>query len=208
MNFEDIRGLIHKDSPPPLQISKLEDYNFEETYAQVLESTKSVTNKFDVTGKVEEVNKTLQEVVNTLNVKYQLNIVIDFNDFGNTLKSIIDPTNKRVLELYTSEIFGRFRVIQYIKLIQAVALMMDSILDPKELMNPKLSYSDRFAIVKNLFEFMKELETIYSEIKINSSELELKNINTGTHNELDADPAVLAALQEFRKNVITNNQNK
>lgn len=191
---------------PPFKFKTFDSIDAEDLAGEMVSQSQRLLNKQENEVKVERINGTLQEIVSQLNTTYNLNLNIDFNNFNNTLKSIVDPTNKRVLELYVSEIFGRFRVTQYIKLIQAVALLSDEILKVENLLDPKYSLEDRFGMTKQLFDFMLQLELIWTEIEVKSSALELKGIGNAKVDDMDTDPEVARILNEFRTSVITKSE--
>lgn len=113
---------------------------------------------------------------NDLNQKYGLNVKFDFDSFTSSLNFIIEPTNKRALELYISEAFSRYRVVLYSQYLQAIALLSSQILDPAYLLSESMTYADKLETLRSLYEFMQSIEEIYKEINVPDSGIKLEKI--------------------------------
>jgi hypothetical protein len=151
--------------------------------------------------------ETFKGLFTDLNAKYGFDIQMDFTSFVENLNVIIDPRNKRVVELYMSETFDRFKVLINLKLIQAVTTLAEKILDPAELLSESTSYTDKFIMLEKLFNFMKQLTELAKEIKIQSADLELGKISS-ENTQLDdtTNPEVSEFLRTLAKNIKEDNK--
>lgn len=156
-------------------------------------------------NKIAESNQTL-EVFNQLfadmNKKYNLDIQIDFQSFTTTLKSIIDPRNRRTLEIYLSEAYGRFRVVLYTRLMAAITLLSEDILDPTKLLSSELSYADKFHLIDRLFNYMTQINDITEKLDIQSAELELEKLGDRSSDINSNDPKVDEFLTALSRSIL------
>lgn len=124
-----------------------------------------------------EVKKTFNNLYRDLNEKYNLNLRMDSESFSELMQNISDPKMNKALQLYTSELFGRFRSIIYNKYLQALAALSNQILDPEFILSESISYDDKLSIMERLFKFMTSIEQIYSTVNIENSDMKLSHLS-------------------------------
>lgn len=117
------------------------------------------------------------KLFNDLNQKYGLEIRFDFNSLSNSLEYIISPTNKRALELYLSEAYGRFRVVLYNQYLQAIAALSAQILDPDYLLSESMSYDAKLATMEKLFNFIQSMNQIYEQVNVSDTDMKLEKLS-------------------------------
>jgi small-conductance mechanosensitive channel len=124
--------LLKEDSKP--KTTKTEDAEFEEIPSSTESNSKNIEDYLDentssgmsimeLAGKKQQAERALKrkqsdqvsemfsKLFNDLNQKYGLDVQLDFNSFSKSLNYIIQPKNKKALELYLSEAYGRFREV-------------------------------------------------------------------------------------------------
>lgn len=150
----------------------------------------------------EEVALMFSKLFNDLNTKYGLDVHLDFNSFSNSLEFIIQPKNKRALELYLSEAYGRVRVLLYGQYLNAIVLLSSQILNPDYLLSESMSYEGKLAIVRELYSFMKDMNQIYKEVEVENAELKIEKLAEDNSGEDKlADPNVLNFLEGLTKSL-------
>lgn len=127
--------------------------------------------------KKDEVGKTFNQLYDDLNNKYGLNLKLSANDFGDTLRTLVDSKNRQAMQLYTSLSFGAFRSMLYQRYLEAIAALSTQILDPAYLSSKSISYSDKLDLMDRLFKFMQAVEQIYSTVNIENSDLKLEHLS-------------------------------
>lgn len=153
--------------------------------------------------KRDQVANMFNNLFSELNQKYGLNVQFDFDSFSNSIQYIIQPQNKRAMEMYLSEAYGRFRVVLYQRYLQAIALLSSQILDPAYILSDSMTYADKLEIMKQLYEFMKTMNEIYEQVNIPDTELKLEKISEDNHSQsYDInDPRASEFLGNLFKNV-------
>lgn len=154
-----------------------------------------------------QVAQMFSKLFTDLNEKYGLDVQLDFNSFSKSLEFIIQPRNKKALELYLSEAYGRFRVILYAQYLNAISLLSAQILDPNYILSDSLSYGDKLLVMKQLYEFMQSLNEIYKEVNVSDTELKLEKLSEETESTMDIDdPQVRDFLQNLSQNIKSANK--
>jgi len=174
------------------------------TYARLINDTTKVYDKM-VNPDTVSITNALQDMITKMNAEYGTTVKLDFTNFSSSLEFIIDPSNKRVVELFLSEIWSSFRITMYVMMMNAVAVLGSQIFDPKFLSSNSYTYSDKFSMVKELLSFMKEIEEITAHIKINASHLELTRIHESVSTDNLNDPAINNFLKLVQSRIIKNN---
>lgn len=126
--------------------------------------------------KAQEITLALNNVFSEYNKKYDLDLSIDFSSMSRTLVNVADPKKRHVLELYLSEVFKSIKPILVLHMIQKLALIIDTILDPNKLFNSELSTADMFLVVEKLLVYIDQLEEMKKDIVIPGADLELKKL--------------------------------
>jgi len=127
--------------------------------------------------KQEEATQMFTSLFNDLNKKYGLNIQFSADSFGKSIEYIIEPTNKKALELYLSEAYSRFRVVLYQQYLQAIACLSAQILDPQFLLSDSMTYDAKLQTMRSLYEFMQMMNDIYEQVNIKDAELKLEKVS-------------------------------
>jgi hypothetical protein len=65
------------------------------------------------------------------------------------------------------------------KMLQAVVLLVDQLLDPKYLVSDSMTYEAKFKMLDDLFNMMTKIEVIYDTIKIKDADVKLRQISQG-----------------------------
>lgn len=158
----------------------------------------------------QQVNKMFGKLFDDLNKKYGLDVRFDYDSLSNSLEYIINPTNKRALELYLSEAYGRFRVVLYNQYLQAIAALSAQILDPNYILSDSMSYDAKLATLEKLFNFMQTMNEIYQQVSVPDTDMKLEKLSEDT-NKIGGininDPDVRGFLEQFTKEVKSNNSN-
>jgi hypothetical protein len=157
----------------------------------------------------DDVTSMLSKLFDDLNRKYGLDVKLDFNSFTHSLEFIIQPKNKRALELYLSEAYSRIRVLLYGQYLNAIVLLSSQILNPDYLLSESMSYEGKLAIVRELYSFMKDMNQIYKEVEIENSELKIQKLAEEDSSEDKlTDPDVLNFLESLTKSLREGEGNK
>lgn len=157
----------------------------------------------------EDVTQMLSKLFDDLNKKYGLDVQLDFNSFTHSLEFIIQPKNKRALELYLSEAYSRIRVLLYGQYLNAIVLLSSQILNPDYLLSESMSYEGKLAIVRELYSFMKDMNQIYKEVEIDNSELKIQKLaEEDSREDKLTDPDVLNFLENLTKSLRENKDTK
>lgn len=125
-----------------------------------------------------EIEQSLNNVLTEYNEKYGLNLNLSLSDFSKSLAQVADPKNRRILELYVSEVYGSVKSLLYLHLIQKIMLVVDYILDPSRLLSPdnNLQPADYFIIVEKLIGYVNMISDMSKEVSVKGSDLELKQL--------------------------------
>lgn len=146
-----------------------------------------------------------EKLFDDLNKKYGLDIHIDFNSFSKSLEYIIEPTNKRALELFLSEGYSRFRVVLYTQYLQAISLLSAQILDPNYLLSDSMTQNEKLQTMKQLYEFMQTMNEIYERVNIPDTEMKLEKISEDKHgSNLSLNNSELRDLLDSIKDEVKN----
>lgn len=214
------KEMLNQDSQPKNapqdaeyeEITDAEDLLNKGTFTLPPNTFKAVQDAQNRLAQDEEKRKQVANMFNNLfaelNQKYGLNVQFDFDSFSNSIQYIIQPQNKKAMEMYLSEAYGRFRVVLYQRYLQAIALLSSQILDPAYILSDSMTYADKLEIMKQLYEFMKTMNEIYEQVNIPDTELKLEKISEDSHSQqYDInDPRASEFLGELFKNV--SDQNK
>lgn len=222
-NSDYYKKLLNSDSSPSNNVQDVEHVEVVETVDDFLSS-----NTFN--GLPELASETLKQVqqvreqkseesrkvagainklFDELNVKYGLEVKLDFNSFSNSLEYLINPRNKRAMELYLSESYARFRVLLYSQYLIAIARLSSQLLDPNYICSQSLTFADKMIAVEKLFGFMKQMEEIYEKVNIPASELKLEKLSDDQHDFEDINsPDITQFLETLKNNIIEGKGNE
>jgi hypothetical protein len=158
----------------------------------------------DKTSKSKEINSALNKVFTEYNESYGLNLKLDLDNLANSLTLISDEKNKRILELYISETFGRVKSLIYLKLFNGLIMLTEHLMDPKTLLsNDELTMADKFVAVEKIIQYCDQLDKLQSGIVITGASTELAKLGEGGDstdpNKLMNNPEVKNILESILK---------
>lgn len=132
--------------------------------------------KNDREKRAENLNLALNDVFSKYNKEYGTSLQLDFKDISRNMVNVADPTSRRVLELYLSEVFQSIRPLMILTMISRLTQAMEFILDPERMFGGELGLADTWVACQKILEMVKQLEDMKEDILIKGSELELKKI--------------------------------
>lgn len=157
--------------------------------------------------KREQVAQAFNSLFDDLNKKYGLNVRMDFDSFNNTLGYIIEPTNKRAMEYYLSEAYGRFRVAIYSMYLQSIAMLSAQILNPAYILSESMTYGEKLDTMAKLYEFLHQIEEIYEKVNIPDTEVKLEKLTSDQRPTYDLkDPKIRDYMEAVFGQVTKSNQ--
>lgn len=169
-------------------------------------AAQDAVNKLNANKEVKEkVATTFNKLFDDLNQKYGLSVKMNFDQYTNDLTYMIEPTNKKVAELYLSEAYGIFRVVLYNKFLQAIALLSSQILDPSYLLSESMTYSDKLDVMERLYQFMVMMNEIYKEVNIPNTPQKLEKVNETTGSKVSLNDPEVRKFMDQLFNKVTNN---
>ena len=192
----------HKDDIPIIEAEEIPGIGPIVNGLDILKSMKDISNvkDSDANNELKKMSDVFNSLFEGLNQKYGLNIHYDCESFADSLKSIIDPTNMKAMSLYLSEGYERFRLILYQQYLVTIAMISKQIFDPSYILSESLTFADKMIVIEKLMMFMKQMNEIYAEVKVEHTERILENMSdnkTNTYN-LD-DPKIKDILEAVAK---------
>jgi len=161
-----------------------------------------------VRGQKEAVKNMFNQLFSDLNQKYGLNVHFDVDSLSNSVNYIIEPRNKKAMEYYLSEAYGRYRVILYQQYLQAIALLSNQILDPAYILSDSMTYDQKLDTLERLYQFMVSMNDIYKEVNIPDTEMKLEKISTDSQKTYDLnDPKIREYMDNIFNKVISKDSN-
>lgn len=191
---EYYKTLINADAHPDEELAEYEEITDADTTEAVHKFMDSKTTKgfpasaleaIEEAKKRKEISKQNQKQVSDmftklfddLNQKYGLDVKFDYNSLTNSMNYIIEPKNKRALELYLSEAYGRFRVALYTQYLQAIAMLSAQILNPEYILSDSMTYDAKLEVVSKLYTFMQTMNDIYEQVNVPDTDMKLEKIS-------------------------------
>lgn len=160
----------------------------------------SAISKSQKEEKAEEMVAALSNVFDKYNQEYGTDLQIDLKNLSKTLVNVSDPTTRRTLELYVSEVFKSIRPVMLLHLISRLSLALDYVLQPERMFDSnQLSIPDLFLVIEKLQEYIVNLNEIINTSTIKDSDQILKKLaedNKGTVLDAD-DPTTQRAVDDF-----------
>lgn len=158
----------------------------------------SALSKNEKEQKAQEMQLALSQVFTKYNKEYGTDLQINFDSLSQTLVNVSDPKSRRTLELYLSEIFKSIRPILIVHMLSKLSLAIDYVLDPKNLFDKsQMTIQDTFLAVREIMNFITQIEEMKDDIMIDGSELELKKLAEKTGNEEFDDPETKKTIEKF-----------
>ncbi len=159
--------------------------------------------KSDKEKKAQDLNLALNDIFTKYNKDYGTNLQIDFNSLSRTLVNVSDPTSRRTLELYLSEVFQSIRPVLLLHMISKLSLAIDYILDPERMFGGELQLTDVWVSVEKILQYIQQLEDMKDQILIKGSGLELSKLgnsdNSMSAGEMENNEIVQDFMKLFKK---------
>lgn len=157
----------------------------------------------DKEKKAQDLNLALNDIFTKYNKEYGTNLRIDFSSLSKTLVNVSDPTSRRTLELYLSEVFQSIRPVLLLHMISKLSLAIDYILDPERMFGGELQLTDVWVSVEKILQYIQQLEDMKDQILIKGSGLELSKLgnqdNSMSAGEMESNEVVQDFMKLFKK---------
>ena len=149
------------------------------------------------------------ELHKEFNQKYGLDLQFETEDVAKMFKSIIDPNRMKIMELYLSESFSRFRIIIYQKLMWGIMQLVQDITSPAYLSE---NLETKAVLLEKLQLYMKNVEEMYKEIHNPHTEDELTRLAESKSNSLSGgydftSPQVQEVIQRLNNTILNESNN-
>lgn len=159
----------------------------------------SSSRSIDKIQRSKEIKSALNAVFTDYNEKYGLDFHIDLDNTANMLASLSDPTDFRIFELYVSEYFGRFKAILYMKVMSAMLVLIDDILDPKKMLSSDVDYADKWIILEKVSQLFLTFEQFKDQVSISGAGTELNKIGSDLKSESGDDSGDLRSKEQVKE---------
>lgn len=174
----------------------------------------SSMRKPDKVQRTKEIKSALNKVFTDYNKMYGLNVHLNLDNTASMLAELSDPQTSRTFQLYVSQMFGSFKSILYMRIMQAALLLVDELLSPKNLLGDELAISDKWILIDKIADLFMKFEEFKDSIEIKGAGEELKQISENQLDKKDAgDVRDSKMVQEFMKAMLdgiksNDNENK
>lgn len=158
----------------------------------------TILSRNDKEQRAQELNASLNQVMTRYNREYGLDLNIDFSSMSRTLVAISDPKDRRVLELYLSEIFQSVRPMLILQMISKLSLAIDYVMDPQRMFSGELQLSDIWICIEKILQYIQQLEDMKNDILIKGADLELKKLGNQKEHE-DTSIGNSEVIKDFMK---------
>jgi hypothetical protein len=155
--------------------------------------TSDVSSQYNHSLITKETLDSITDLYKSYNAKYGLSININTDSIMDNFKSIIDPNDMKVFEIYLAEAYGRFRLVIYQKLMITISALIDDISKP---MGNEISMQDRYIMIEKLLDYLSKINAIHADIKIGHADSELKRLSSETNSN---DPTALDNNEEMNQ---------
>jgi len=175
--------------------------------SKAFEAINEVKRRKEITkSNQKQVTDMFTKLFDDLNKKYGLDVHFDYDSLTNSMNYIIEPKNKRALELYLSEAYGRFRVALYTQYLQAIALLSSQILNPEYILSDSMTYDAKLEVVSKLYTFMQTMNEIYEQVNIPDTDMKLGKISESDNKIVNlADPNIRKFLEDLTTSIKSSN---
>lgn len=158
----------------------------------------SVLAKNQKEAKELELKAALNTVFSKYNEEYGTSLSIDFDSFSNTLINISSSEKRKILELYTSEIFKSIRPVLLLHILSKLVLALDWALSPERLFDTnQFSSADSIIIIQKLLEYITDIQNMVKEIEIPDSDKVLRKLADEKNDVNFNDPENKQVITDF-----------
>lgn len=149
-------------------------------------------------AKALEMKAALNTVFSKYNEEYGTSLNIDFDSLSNTLINISSSEKRRILELYTSEIFKSIRPVLLLHILSRLVLALDWALSPERLFDTsQFSSADSIVIIQKLLEYINDIQNMVKEIEIPDSDKVLRKLADEKNDVNFNDPSNKQVITDF-----------
>lgn len=132
----------------------------------------------------EEITCAIEEVMEKYNKEYGLSLDINIRDFSKTLVDVSDPSKRKVLELYVSEVFHSLKPMLLLHILNRLLLVVDYVTDPKRILDTnQLTLADQFLLVEKLISYINDISDIIEHTAVKDSDMVLKKLAEDSGNQ-------------------------
>jgi hypothetical protein len=169
----------------------------------ILDSTAIL--KKDKEAKAKEFNLALNSIITNYNEKYGTNISLDLDSISNSMVAVSDPDQRKVLELYVSEVFKSIKPLLLMHILGRLVICIDYVLDPKRLLdgNNGLSLPDMFLVIEKLISYSASIDELVKDTSTPDSDAILQKLadekNDSSINSPESKEAVENFMRLFKK---------
>ena len=159
--------------------------------------------------KAKELTLALNNVFSNYNAKYGTDLSISFEDLSKTLVNVSDPDSRRVLELYTSEVFKSLRPVLLLHVLQRLTVALDVALEPQRLLDTsQFSAADSIVLIEKLMNFILQIQDMVKDIEIPDSDKILKKMSEEKNDASLESEDSKKAVDDFMKLFLAENNKK
>jgi len=148
---------------------------------------------------------TFQSLLEQFNKKHNLNLKVNFSSFFDNMTMLQEGNNRRLIELYISEVWSDFRVVFFLRILQSLVILANKISSPERLGDLSTTVEQDFALIEKLFEFINKISQLGKDIGIFDVDAEITRIHKIEENRSDInrnDPKVNEILEALRKSLL------
>lgn len=132
--------------------------------------------KREVSKITKESTDSIKSVYDEFNRIYGLDLQIDFTSVHSIFQSIVSPDNKRIFEIYLSEVYSRFKLTNYQNIMIIITNLINQVSDPTVLLSDDVSIQDKFVMLEKLFDYLERINRIDADLEVPKTDVELKRI--------------------------------
>ena len=165
----------------------------------ILDSTAIL--KKDKEAKAKEFNLALNSIITNYNEKYGTNISLDLDSISNSMVAVSDPDQRKVLELYVSEVFKSIKPLLLMHILGRLVICIDYVLDPKRLLdgNNGLSLPDMFLVIEKLISYSASIDELVKDTSTPDSDAILQKLADEKNDSSINSPESKEAVENFMK---------
>jgi hypothetical protein len=148
---------------------------------------------------------TFQSLLEQFNKKHDLNLKVNFSSFFDNMTMLQEGNNRRLIELYISEVWSDFRVVFFLRILQSLVILANKISSPERLGDLSTTVEQDFALIEKLFEFINKISQLGKDIGIFDVDAEITRIHKIEESRSDInrnDPKVNEILEALRKSLL------
>ena len=157
-------------------------------------------NQSTEANKASESPRIMSKIFELMNQQHGFDIKFNSNSFIDAIEFVINPKNKRIHDLYISEITSQAKSILLEKYLTAVMSLTDQLTDPTFLKSKSMPIQDKFSLLEQMFEFAERIIKLEKEVHIPDAELKLKKLAESTESKIDIDSP---AIRDFLDSILT-----